>query len=275
MGQARRGGKNLLQKSHKATRSPLMIPMKIPCPHCQSHIEFSSDRHGTVTACPACGCSVALNIPGLQPPAAPEKAKHGVFYYVFWGVVSLIATIFILVVLVICFGTFLVALPSAKSAYTDARRNAEAAEERQTKVMPPARSVRVEEPSNSAADRTGEEMAAAARDAAGEAARVETESERWARVDADIESRHLGEKENQMRRAMAGDVKTFKLLTTMSEKGDGRAQLQLAQCYLNGQGVETNVDQARVWLTRAATNGVVKATKLLNSLPAPDAQPDR
>jgi Sel1 repeat len=62
--------------------------------------------------------------------------------------------------------------------------------------------------------------------------------------------------------------KTFEFYSQKAANGDAFAQLRLGQLYLAGQGVETNVEQARFWLFRAATNGRAEAANLLLSLPA-------
>jgi hypothetical protein len=89
-----------------------MKEFKISCPHCQQHIAFPEKNVGQVIACPACGLSVGLNVPGY----APQKKSHGVFYYVFWGVVSLIATGFILTGIWVIFLGGLVAVPAFEQA---------------------------------------------------------------------------------------------------------------------------------------------------------------
>jgi hypothetical protein len=93
-----------------------MNEFKISCPHCQQHVAFPETHIGQVIACPACGLSVGLNVPGY----APQMKSHGVFYYVFWGVVSLIVTGFILfAVSVLFFG--------GASAWMQAKRYSEQA----------------------------------------------------------------------------------------------------------------------------------------------------
>ena len=77
-----------------------MSDVKIKCPHCGQHIAFDSSAIGQIINCPSCGLSVALNVAGL----ALTKKAHGVFYYVFFGVISLFATLFILLGVAIMLG---------------------------------------------------------------------------------------------------------------------------------------------------------------------------
>jgi hypothetical protein len=41
-----------------------MKELKIACPHCQQHISFPESNVGQVIACPSCGLSLGLNVPG-------------------------------------------------------------------------------------------------------------------------------------------------------------------------------------------------------------------
>ena len=96
-----------------------MKEFKIGCPHCQQHIAFSESNVGQVIACPSCGLSVGLNVPGYTP----QKKTHGVFYYVFWGVVSLIGTIVILSAVWVLFLGGLIAYPTFVKAKHDSHQN--------------------------------------------------------------------------------------------------------------------------------------------------------
>lgn len=100
--------------------------LKIACPSCREHIEFPVTMLGWVIDCPHCGLSTALNVPGFEKKAvpttitqAPPAARHGVFYYVFWGVVSLGVTLIILSFLTM-FGTV------ALGSFLSGRHNAKA-----------------------------------------------------------------------------------------------------------------------------------------------------
>lgn len=99
-----------------------MKEFKISCPHCQQHIAFPESNAGQVIACPSCGLSVGLNVPGY----APHKKSHSVFYYVFWGVLSLVVTVMILGVVWVVFLGGLVAVPAAMQAYKHKTQSAAA-----------------------------------------------------------------------------------------------------------------------------------------------------
>ena len=87
-----------------------MKEFKISCPHCQQHVAFPEHMIGSAINCPSCGLSVGLNVPGYTP----QKKTHGVFYYVFWGVVSLIITGIILSAVWFLFLGGMVAFEQAK-----------------------------------------------------------------------------------------------------------------------------------------------------------------
>ena len=98
---------------------------KTNCLNCGNGIEFDPAQLGgekfLVINCPHCGKETVLTLQKdespkviyAQPPPQPQKKSHGVFYYVFWGVVSLFATFFILGVLFwILVGVGFVAIPA-------------------------------------------------------------------------------------------------------------------------------------------------------------------
>jgi TPR repeat protein len=61
----------------------------------------------------------------------------------------------------------------------------------------------------------------------------------------------------------AGKQSTLKFYQSKAAAGDGFAQMRLGEIYLHGEGVETNTDLARKWLSAALTNGYPQATNLL------------
>jgi hypothetical protein len=98
---------------------------KTNCLNCGNGIEFDPAQLGgekfLVINCPHCGKETVLTLQKdespkviyVQPPPQPQRKSHGVFYYVFWGVVSLFATFFILGVLFwILVGVGFVAIPA-------------------------------------------------------------------------------------------------------------------------------------------------------------------
>jgi TPR repeat protein len=58
-----------------------------------------------------------------------------------------------------------------------------------------------------------------------------------------------------------------------AEAGEGYAQMRLGEIYLRGEGVETNADAARLWLSIALTNGCPQATNLLLEIERSRAEP--
>jgi DNA-directed RNA polymerase subunit RPC12/RpoP len=95
---------------------PAMMPrtmsetthLKMACERCGGHIEYPSEMAGQSIQCPHCQHTITLPSPPPpippqptpQPPPVPGSARpsprHGIFYYVFWGTVSLFGTLAIL-----------------------------------------------------------------------------------------------------------------------------------------------------------------------------------
>ncbi len=85
-----------------------MPEIKIACERCGGHIEYPSEMAGQSIQCPHCQHTITLPSPPPpippqptpQPPPVPGSARpsprHGIFYYVFWGTVSLFGTLAIL-----------------------------------------------------------------------------------------------------------------------------------------------------------------------------------
>ena len=55
--------------------------------------------------------------------------------------------------------------------------------------------------------------------------------------------------------------KAFPILLQLSENGFVRAQMELADMYVNGQGVMKNNDEAIYWACEAAQSGEIRALK--------------
>lgn len=103
---------------------------KTSCLHCGNGIEFDPAQLGSekflVVNCPHCGKETVLTLQKAEPPRAiytqpppqSQKKRHGVFYYVFWGTVSLIVTVFILAVVFSVLGGML------SAALSEAKRKA-------------------------------------------------------------------------------------------------------------------------------------------------------
>lgn len=72
--------------------------------------------------CKDCGKSISVHAELCPHCGASFKKRHGVFFYVFWGVVSLFATVFILwIVLAVFLGIGFVAVPAFVAARHEAQ----------------------------------------------------------------------------------------------------------------------------------------------------------
>jgi hypothetical protein len=67
-------------------------------------------------------------------------------------------------------------------------------------------------------------------------------------------------------RGVAFRQSMVKFYQPKAEAGEGLAQMRLGEIYLRGEGVETNTDLARKWLSAAMTNGCPQATNLLSEI---------
>ena len=78
------------------------------------------------------------------------------------------------------------------------------------------------------------------------------------------------QKEAQEKARIANKVKSqqavIKYYTPKADGGDGFSQYRLGEIYLHGEGVETNLDSAKHYLSMAVTNGYPEATNLLNQV---------
>jgi hypothetical protein len=193
-----------------------MNPTLIHCPACNREISVLAE------SCPGCGI----------PFGAKRQSGHGVFYYVFFGTISLIATVFILG-FIGCFGTLFVgSVAVAKhQAERQATEQARAAEE---------------------AERQAHIEALAQQEAK---AREQAEAEKKANDDL-IKSK----KEEQTKSA------TIKFLSEQAILGMPMAQYRLAQKYIAGDGVAMDLDRARFWLEASCTNGYAEASNLLQKM---------
>jgi TPR repeat protein len=68
------------------------------------------------------------------------------------------------------------------------------------------------------------------------------------------------------KRAMQGQINAVRWLQPQATNGDASAQCSLGMHYLNGQGCETNREQAIYWLQKAAEQGNLEASNKLVSL---------
>lgn len=104
---------------------------KVACPHCGKETILYLDKEetpkplpnmpspplGNLRTCRDCGGQVSVHADNCPHCGASFKKRHGVFFYVFWGVVSLFATIFILwILLAVVLGIGFVAVPAFVAA---------------------------------------------------------------------------------------------------------------------------------------------------------------
>lgn len=61
-------------------------------------------------------------------------------------------------------------------------------------------------------------------------------------------------------------IRVFHFYRQQASAGESYAQYRVGEMFLRGQGTETNIIQARKWLTMAATNGQPEAAALLKGL---------
>ena len=122
------------------------------CLDCGNRIEFDSAQLGNekflVINCPHCGKETVVTCEAWQKPEPPQtvyvqspepqKSGHSVFYYVFWGVISLFATIFILGMGCVM---LTVGVPAFLSGFTQARNKSLQTENTNAPANPPANSL--------------------------------------------------------------------------------------------------------------------------------------
>lgn len=65
---------------------------------------------------------------------------------------------------------------------------------------------------------------------------------------------------------VADSEKAFRYFLEAAESGLARAQFETAVMYMEGLGVQQSADNARLWLERAAFNGVARAQELLEEI---------
>jgi predicted RNA-binding Zn-ribbon protein involved in translation (DUF1610 family) len=99
--------------------------LSVQCPKCGASLTVPPleprkiAARGDVSSCPAlplsssklaackdCGTPVSVHARSCPRCGAPLKRKHGVFYYVFWGALSLIATVLIVMTALLFAGAF-------------------------------------------------------------------------------------------------------------------------------------------------------------------------
>lgn len=65
---------------------------------------------------------------------------------------------------------------------------------------------------------------------------------------------------------VADAEKAFGYFLEAAESGLARAQFETAVMYLEGQGVEESTANAKLWLEKAASNGVARAVEILEAI---------
>jgi len=90
------------------------LPPPLPAP--------DSNSSKNLRVCKDCGKTISVHAEFCPHCGATYKRKHGVFFYVFWGVVSLFITFFILwILLVVFFGIGFFAVPAFVTARHDSQ----------------------------------------------------------------------------------------------------------------------------------------------------------
>jgi hypothetical protein len=88
------------------------------------------------------------------------------------------------------------------------------------------------------------------------------EAEATARRD-ELEKLRARQENTQKEKRKETSRKVFEYYSQKATNGEGLAQMRFGEIYLRGEGVETNTDLARKWLSAAITNGYPQATNLL------------
>ncbi len=82
------------------------------------------------------------------------------------------------------------------------------------------------------------------------------------RLEAEKANLRTGKKKRQEE----SKIKTFEFYQAKAKAGEGYAQFRLGQMYSAGDGVQTNIEQAKFWLNCARTNGQPDAERLLRQV---------
>lgn len=196
------------------------------------------ETNPNLMACPACGntCSrQAQSCPSCGQPfveAPKPPVRHGVFYYV----VMVLLSLFII-------GVILAAIIPAGLIGTAVVLNANQKAEH--------------------AEKTKQEEAAKAQDNADTEARI-------ARERADLEKIREMERQSAIESAAAAkrqiEEAAMKFIRDKAVSGNGLYQYRLGKKYAEGDGVEKDLYQARVWLGNACTNHIEEAAQLIQAL---------
>jgi TPR repeat protein len=199
----------------------------------------------TLIHCPACNREISIlaeSCPGCGIPfGSKQRSRHGVFYYVFFGTISLIATFFLLGFFGL-FGTvFLGSFMSAReSAREVAQQQASRTNDAASRLAEAQRRRQLEK----------EEEARATQKAADDFARIRQDAYDLARIQKDEEFK----------------AATIKFLKEKAAEGGPMSQYRLAEKYLKGDGVPADLDQAKFWLQCSCTNGYAEASNLLHKI---------
>lgn len=194
----------------------------IPCPVCAREVSIQAG------SCPNCGHPLRLVFPHETQP----RRQHGIFYYVFFGTVSVFLTLFILG-FIGCLG------PIAIGSFMAAKQKAEhrQVEQKQAEVV---------------AQRQAAENAAAQK---------QIEEDRQAEAQRKAEDDLAKAKKTEQTKAA-----TTKFLFDQAILGGPMAQYRLAQKYIAGDGVPLDLNRAKFWLQCSCTNGYADGCTLLQKI---------
>jgi rRNA maturation protein Nop10 len=110
--------------------------LSLPKPARDVSVESKKQYPQNLRVCKDCGNQVSRNADSCPQCGASFKRKHGVFFYVFWGVISLFATFFILGILLFALFALGIIGTTAIPAFVKARADAQAKAERTNSFQP-------------------------------------------------------------------------------------------------------------------------------------------
>lgn len=217
-----------------------------------------------IVTCPACSGKVsaaAASCPHCGHPFAPPQKS--VAKGVFWGLFSF----FILLPLGIAGGVLALAVFGASCNSVMESQTASQKAAQQEKIDAAARQAVAEqekirrqlESEREALDKTPEAIAAREKHDA-----AEREKQRIAIASEEAERRRIADEEARPARERTAKVISYQL--TQASNGLPSFQYEIGKRYMRGDGVETNLTLARLWLQSACTNGLSEATNLLRQI---------
>lgn len=196
------------------------------CPVCAREVSIHAE------SCPGCGQPFRSVPPREISTYERSRKQHGIFYYAFFGTISVMLTIFILGFIgclgPLAIGSFMAAKQKAERQQVEQKQAAEVAD-RQAAVSAAAQKQIEEDQRIEAQRKAAEELA---------------------------KSKHDQETKSA----------TIKFLSDQAILGRPMAQYRLAEKYISGDGVSIDLDRAKFWLQASCTNGYSEASNLLQKI---------